>query len=130
MFHTGNCEEEACKKAGARWYPHEWTSNVASSAATLNADNSGANADAGADADADANADVNADAGANDGADANADAGDGANAGADAGAGASSEGFLTGASDLLDEPFMAYNSGSSLVGADLTENFMSFNELN
>ncbi len=42
----------------------------------------------------------------------------------------SSEGFLTGASDLLDEPFMAYNSGSSLVGADLTENFMSFNELN
>ena len=118
-------EQEAClKTAGARWYPHEWTSNVAAAAATVNADTNNATgaatdaaADAAADATADAATDATADATAAAAADATVDQ-------------STPEGFLTGASSLLDEPFMAYNSGSSLVGADLTESFMPFNELN
>lgn len=114
-------DEDACiKTAGAKWYPNEWTANVESS--STNADSTDTSASSNTVTNNDNTGDTNtitADTSVTD---------DSGNSAGDTSAG--SEGFLTSASELLDEPFMAYTSSSSLVGADLTENFMPFSELN
>lgn len=126
-------DKETClQTTGARWEPHTWTVNNSAANAGTGATEAGADAGADAASDAGAATDTGADTVTDTGTATATDTAAGSTAAAtDAGAAAGdSEGFLNGMSNLLDEPFMAYNSGSSLVGADLTESFMPFSELN
>ncbi len=126
-------EEEAClKTAGAKWYPHEWTANAASSAAVVNSNATNTSDTVGTNNDVvDPGSDsVPTDAAVTSDTDAVATDAAGGVDGTEQNLQSGSEGFLTDTSQLLDEPFMAYTSSSSLIGADLTENFMPFSELN